>query len=177
MADLLKGRANDEVYSTFMKRFVQHSVGKRAWKAWLQEGSKGCPVTPTDEAFVLVVLENAWDVWINLFEQFGGVFRRQKRALSPEKRIRSNKKFKYTSVIMSDQESEEGEDPTSTSRYSRNMWTDQGLARFNKVYQEVKQDREDHKDWDKEWYEENKKVVKKNKKQAGKISVAPVNDM
>ena len=78
---------------------------------------------------------------------------------------------------MSDQESEEGEDPTSTSRYSRNMWTDQGLARFNKVYQEVKQDREDHKDWDKEWYEENKKVVKKNKKQAGKISVAPVNDM
>ena len=100
-----------------MKRFVQHSVGKRAWKAWLQEGSKGCPVTPTDEAFVLVVLENAWDVWINLFEQFGGVFRRQKRALlSPEKRIRSNKKFKYTSVIMSDQESEEGEDPTSTTK-------------------------------------------------------------
>lgn len=69
MADLLKGRENDDVYGTFMKRFVQHSVGKRAWKAWLQEGSKGCPVTPTDEAFVLVVLENAWDVWINLFEQ------------------------------------------------------------------------------------------------------------
>ena len=87
--------------------------------------------------------------------------------------------FKYTSVIMSDQESEEDEDPTSTSQYSRNMWTDQGLARFrfNELYQEVKQDREDHKDWDKEWYEENKKVVKKNKKPARKVSVSPVNDI
>ena len=94
--------------------------------------------TPTDEAFALLVLENIWDVWmeIPLEEYFAG---QRKRKENEKRKCRTGK---YT------------KDYKEATRFGG--WNDSGLQRMNDLVEIVKKDRAAHENFEEEYLKEQK---------------------
>ena len=74
MKELAEGRKNVEAYTAFFDHFVPCATKKTLWdrriaKAMSNSASKKCKnlCTISDEAFALLLLENSFDRWLDIF--------------------------------------------------------------------------------------------------------------
>ena len=65
-----KGRKNGGYYDLFLSTFVKQVVGITTWNEKLKnQNLKGNNLfTPSDEAFAMIVLDNNFEYWSEMFE-------------------------------------------------------------------------------------------------------------
>ena len=131
-----------QCFDTFLRMFVKPVVGAIAWnKRITQQDLKHDKLcTPSDEAFALLVLENNWERWVDIYQNNGYEIHMPKRmGASWKKAFYSNVKLRWTEgghVYKEHLESEE-----VRKRRSKG-WSTEGLHRFNKLYNRVIADRQ-----------------------------------
>ncbi len=147
-------RRNFETYKMVCDHLFPAIVGRM----WVKENIKDMPmsklITQSDEAFLLLVVENNRDRWEDMIE---------------------NKKA--TSKISTKWSRGQG-----TGAVKFNGWDEKGLARFNRNMKKVKKDREENgrafDQYYKNWVEQTVKTKKKeNKKEKHKNTVIVDNDL
>jgi len=134
LADFLKGRACPGAYKVTLERFVSCVVGHRLYKKRLT----ACPCrdeqlhTASDEAFMLLLLENGWDRWIDIYDNGHNKPReegsRKWRFVSAEPMLYTHGGIRFS------------EDDSRAS----NGWTNAGIQRYNELFRFVKEDRARH---------------------------------
>jgi hypothetical protein len=134
MEQLLEGRQNENVMKLF-KFFIPCVVGKKKFKATMSGQIKRdveiCTVS--DEAFALLLLENQYDRWTDIFtinqkmtmEVLGSSERRKRK-------WESDVSPKYT---------EGGINYSDNRKMSQKGWKESGIVRFNALCALVKEDR------------------------------------
>lgn len=103
--------------------------------------------TVSDEAFTLLLLENYYDRWMDIFMKFGA--EPPPNRGSKKKVFQSKVKPKYTrggnvysgEAYEGDTGSGEGGLPSMNNAGKGKGWTNAGITRFNVLFKEVKQDR------------------------------------
>ena len=134
--DFCKGRKKKVDYTTFLTYFVRSVVGPEIFRNRLQENEDICPpdavCTISDEAFALLLLENSYDRWLDIYTTCGGMPKQRRGDRS--RRIDSEIEPKYTKggIKYTD------EDKASKTK----GWTEEGITRYNKLFQSVKKDRQ-----------------------------------
>ena len=133
-------RAKASEYNEFMCRFVRPVVGANIWDRRCRTMStEGGMSTPSDEAIALLLLENNWDRWIDIYTRngFAPCNSGRKRSLVSDVLTlytHGGKKFsdaKLTELKNKKQKVGKG-------------WSREGVARYNELFQMVKNDREAH---------------------------------
>ena len=97
----------------------------------------------SDEAFALLLLENSFDRWVDLYKQYSGIAKQQRG--SKDRGFQSEVPPRYTS----------GGIKYETNEVSQSFkgWSDDGRLRFNALFDHVKQDRRDNRSFEVEWLE------------------------
>ena len=152
MSAFLKGRKQEKVYSVFFDRFVCCITGKTWFKSKIKEESSDQQeiCTASDEAFTLLLLENSYERWADIYKNTGG------RPI-PLRGIKncqwqSDVKTKYT---------DGGIQYSSTDTHDRvgKGWSTEGIKRFNELFEQVKQDQKEHPEFVKIFIENKKKQI------------------
>ena len=72
-----QGRKNKKTYKTFFSRFVPAVVGPELFRQRLQDAtgdtSADTLCTVSDEAFALLLVENSYDRWTDIYKKTGGI--------------------------------------------------------------------------------------------------------
>ena len=142
--DFLQGRQGEGFHLT-CDRFVPCVLGRSRYKKRMaaQPRKDDDLFTASDEAFIYLVLENAWDRWVDIH--------RQGRAQSAPRGSRVKKKWRWESDVAL-RYTEGGilfkEKP---SHQTSNGWTSEGINRYNELFRRVKKDREQHGEVFREW--------------------------
>ncbi len=138
MEDFLKGRSHVVAYTVFFDHFVPCALKKTEWERRIAisgthtESTDNFLSTVSDEAFALLLLENSYDRWFDLYtNNDGGVM--QQRGVK-ERRFESDVPPLYTrgGIKYQNYQSKLGE---------KKGWSDDGIIRFNELYEMVKRDR------------------------------------
>jgi len=150
MDEFLEGRNNEEAYTVFFDLFVPCATKKTSWdrrlaKAMIdQETSKRQSLcTISDEAFALLLLENSSARWLDIFANHKGPVM-QRRGVK-QRGFQSDVPTLYTRGGIK-------YDKTDKTQAVKG-WSDEGIARFNALFDQVKQDRANYPDFEKEWLE------------------------
>ena len=134
LESILELRSNAEVYEKFYKYMVPSIGRKTFWKDIVTSVKADQDVTTvSNEAFALLVLENNWERWIDLFNNS----RCQNPPVKGRKRISlSDKKPKYTrgGILYS----------SNSNRDDGKGWSNEGIERFNELFDLVRKDRKKH---------------------------------
>ena len=140
---ILEGRSNP-AYTVVYQRFLPCVVGKLLWHGRLRTATNDNELsTVSDEAFVLLCLENSWERWEDIYKTKGAdVFRRRG---SDRRDFISTVPTKYTAggVIY----------PDKKKRSSPRGWNEQGIQRYNSLHKQVKADRVQVPFYGKKWIE------------------------
>ena len=76
---LPEGRRNKQVYPIFFDRFLSSVVKKSVFEHQVRVATNDSTLcTVSDEAFALLLLENSWDRWLD-------IYRRQKGKVTPKR--------------------------------------------------------------------------------------------
>ena len=159
MDAFLVGRKNLEAYTVFFDHFVPCATKKTTWdrrlaKADNQPNSSMLQplCTVSDEAFALLLLENSFDRWLDLFANHKGPVM-QRRGLK-QRGFQSDVATMYTRGGIK-------YDRTDITQ-SVKGWSDAGISRFNELFDHVKEDREQNPDFERVWLEERKSAQAEN---------------
>ena len=128
----LELRNNKQAYTGFCDDILSNVVGRMAWDNQKHSQLVSEIASPTDEAWVLLLLENSWEVWMQMAKHSNYKI--------PENEER--KQPKYTKGT------------TSTGR--NEGWSKQAILQFNELCALVIQDRKENTTFDQE-YLKNKK--------------------
>lgn len=112
--DLLSLRYNEDVFEIFCDEFLRCVVGKLSWRDRVCSDYVSDFSTPSDEALALLILENSWDRWEQIYDMDGDY---RKATIST----------RWTS------------DSHQASPYAG--WNLEGRERFNELHQIVIRDR------------------------------------
>jgi len=135
-------RKDVEKYRWFYDNVLNHVVGRNLWKKNEKETDGSVMASVSDEALALLLLENGWEVW--QAECAGGG--------DEEEGQEGGGVLPDTKYTMCSRGCTSG-----TDRGKIKGWKDEGLERFNKLFQEVKADRKEHgRDFD-DMYKEGKR--------------------
>ena len=139
---LQQGRKDAKVYSVFFEQFMPCVTKKTVFQRQVLVATNDSTLcTVSDEAFALLLLENNYDRWVD-------IYRLQKGEVTP-KRGQKRREFesdvptKYTKGGIVYNQTEKKEDPKG--------WSSEGIKRFNELFDSVKQDRKAHKTFIKTW--------------------------
>ena len=163
LEEFLEGRKNFNAYAVFYRKFIPAIGRKTFWREQVLAATDDKGVaTRSNDAFALLVLENHWERWLDIFCISKGMVtstRGQKRCVSESKILP-----KYTRGGIS------FVDDSVKAKEGTKGWSNKGILRFNELYKMVSKDRKKHPDFIKKWLElekqnmsENKKRKKKNK--------------
>jgi hypothetical protein len=132
MKDFTEGRTNKAAYRVFYTQFVPAVVGPDLFQQRIQDDKSKDPCTASDEAFTLLLLENNYDRWLDIFNKTDGnpAQRRGHRTKFCESDIET----KYTSGGI--KFSNDKEAPKAKG------WSEEGIQRFNLLFKSVKDDRQ-----------------------------------
>jgi hypothetical protein len=146
----LEGRKNQEAYTVLFEQFVPCVTKKTVWdiglaQAQTKHGSSRlkslCSVS--DEAFALLLLENSFEQWLDLFSnhkapvmQQRGVRQREFQSDVPTVYTRGGIKYDKTSVTQ-----------------SVKGCSVEGIVHFNTLFDLVKRDRAENPDFERHWLE------------------------
>ena len=150
-------------------------MGKKSyWKQQIENAVTDQDVTTrSNEAFALLVLENQWERWLDIYIKNEGKMvskRGRKRSvcesLIPPKYTRGGITFKKQKRNEEENEAKTNEeDGTKTNEEvdakankldGMKGWTSEGILCFNELYDMVTKDRRKHKDFIKGWLEREK---------------------
>ena len=153
--EILLGRKNVECYSFFFDKFVSLIEKKTLFKEHLKtaKDDEGV-ISISSEAFALLILENHWDRWLDIYERSGGKI--MTRTGVKMKHYESSIQPKYTRGGLKNGK-------------ERNIgigkgWSLEGIYRYNILQQMVATDRQENQGlFIRAWLEE-KRAGKKNKK-------------
>ena len=127
-------------YNTILHCFVRLVVGAYEWTNHLKDKNldpeKLC--TPSDEAFTLLVLENSYICWLDIFEQNNHqVPGKQHHEDDRKKKVVSNVKLAFTagSIVYN-------KPPPKKMK----GWSKEGIARFNELHNMIVEDWKNHPD-------------------------------
>ena len=177
LKDFLNSRKQPEVHKLFLEKFVIHIVSKRLFKNRLERRLHNINelCTVSDETFCLLVLENAWDNWVDTHLLHGGKWQREPRPRKDNKRQRKKDKQPEPASDESDKDSDDasskkeekeseglkstvpkssvGFKHTSQANQEKGyfQWDDDALTRFDELYDMVKENRQKYVDVDRMW--------------------------
>lgn len=160
-----KLRNEPEVHMMFFDTFVRCIVGKHQYdqnvnRALQLSGGKKISDshfgTASDEAMALLVFENGYEVWQEVFEKSDGKIYPVPKNQEFPKEWMTTKTTKYTT-----KKDEEGK-PIDTNNKS---WSKEGIMRYNELLYIVIRDRMKNKQ---KWVHEFIELMKKDKKMKGK---------
>ena len=138
MKDFLQGRSHNEAYTVFFEHFVPCALKKTEWERRIAmagthiESTDDFLCTVSDEAFALLLLENSYDRWFDLYTSNPeGVM--QQRGIK-QRRFQSDVPTLYTrgGIKYHKYQIKEGE---------KKGWSNGGIIRFNELFEMVKRDR------------------------------------
>jgi len=148
--DFLEGRANEEACELFFERFVPCATKKTDWQRRIAVAMTDIDTrtsdlslcTISDEAFALLLLENSFDRWLDIFRKNKGEVTQQRglkvrKVVSDVAPIYTKGGIKY--------------DTPSAEHAAVKGWSDAGRSRFNKLYELVKQDRAKNSRFELDW--------------------------
>lgn len=171
--DFLELRKNEKAFETFVVNFLKPAYSAK-WKAKRREKTikKISDIaTISDEAFVMLTLENNWDRWIDINNK-------AKNDYSPTTRGKATKfdsdvMPKYTHINKKRTEDADGDDAPANWR----GWNNDGILRFNCLCNEVKEDRKKNSHIDKNILaetepEEKSRRQKKRRKMSSNVAKA-----
>ena len=132
--DFSIGRSSKNNYKIFFTRFVPAVVGPELFQQRLAEKTiDGVPTplcTVSDEAFALLLLENSYDRWTDLYNKTGEI-PLQRRGRQPRTCV-SNVAPKYT---------QGGIMYTTNFEKNKKGWSNDGIQRYNELFRFVQDDR------------------------------------
>ena len=148
LTEFLEGRKNQEAYTVFFEHFVPCVTKKTVWDIRLEKAetnNRQSRLTPlcsiSDEAFALLLLENSFKRWLDLFSnhkgpvmQQRGVKQREFQSDVPTMYTRGGIKYDKTSVTQ-----------------SVKGWSAEGIVRFNTLFDLVKCNRAENPDFERRW--------------------------
>jgi hypothetical protein len=136
MKEFLEGRKNSDAYSVFMERFLPCVTMKTSWDRRLATADPDCTknmkslCTVSDEAFALLLLENSYDRWLDIFTTNKGAVMQQRGVR--QRGFQSDTPTLYTSGGIK-------YDKADVTKAVKG-WSDMGIERFNCLFEQVKQD-------------------------------------
>jgi hypothetical protein len=153
MEHFLVGRIHVEAYTVFFEHFVPCALKKTEWERRIAmagthtESTDHFLSTVSDEAFALLLLENSYDRWFDLYKSNEGGVMRQRGV--KQRRFESDVPTLYTrgGIKYDKYQSKEGE---------KKGWSDEGITRFNQLFEMVKQDRIANSNFESGWLETRK---------------------
>jgi hypothetical protein len=138
MKDILEGRKNEEAYSAFFEHFLPCATKNTLWDRCIaktvsnlisKKDERLCTIS--DEAFALLLLENSYNRWLDLFlnnkgpvMQRHGVKQQGFQSNVPTLYTRGGIKYYKTDMTQ-----------------SVKGWSEEGIARFNALFDQVIADR------------------------------------
>ena len=133
--DLLQGRQNDKLYASFYTLVVSRVTGSYLWNNALNLNGFNELCTISDEAFALLLAENYYERWLDMFlknesNPYVLSFDKKKK----QRLLSSDVAPKYT--VGGCHYSNESVKPKG-----RKGWKNEGITRFNEIYEIVKNDR------------------------------------
>ena len=151
MDEFLEGRNNTEAYTVFFDLFVAYATKKTAWDRRLAQAQTNPERTTTclslctvsDEAFALLLLENSSAWWLDIFANHKGQVM-QRRGVK-QRAFQSDVPTMYTRGGIK-------YDKTNQTQAAKG-WSDEGITRFNELFDQVKQDRTRNPDFETDWLE------------------------
>ena len=167
MEEFLQLRSYANAYKVFFKYFVKCVTRKTLYENKLEVAKKDEDLcTISDEAFALLLLENNWDHWTDIYSKNSDALV-PKRGRSTE--LISNIATKYTKGGVKYGTGSDGSvankesSAESKSTENRKGWSTEGIRRFNSLYLKVKEDREKNKRWFTNFVEEARNECKDKK--------------
>ena len=164
MQDLLEGRKNVEAYSFFWDKFAPILEKKSTFMANLTSAKADKDLLCiASEAFGLLVLENQWDRWVDVYEKSGGrIFIRGNVKI---KEVKSDVQPKYTRGGLKNGSRRE----IGTGK----GWSAEGIVRFNQLLLMVHQDRENNPNFIDIWITKRKSELEMGEKKTEVSQVSP----
>jgi hypothetical protein len=141
----LEGRKNQEAYTVLFEQFVPCVTKKTVWdirlaQAQTKHGSSRlkslCSVS--DEAFALLLLEDSFERWLDLFSNHKGLVMQQ-RGVRQRKFLIRRTYGVYQGGIKYDK--------TSVTQLVKG-WSAEGIVQFNTLFDLVKRDRAENPDFE-----------------------------
>ena len=165
LKDLCELRENPEVFETFANHFLQPTFSKK-WNNKLKHSTKkiqfiGDILTVTDKAFVLLVLENNWERWIDINNQSNNHFQMSKQGRSKPTQSKTKTKCTHLNV------KETGTKIDNIEKENAEVWkgwNNAGISRHNDLCLLVKNNRSKCKDVDKATLEKMQSIVSSQKR-------------
>ena len=149
LKSIQEGRKNYKAYSFFFDKFVPLLEKKKSdFKGKLKTAKTDEDlITISSEAFGLLLLENHWDRWLDVYAKCGG-------RIGPK----GGTKLKDVDSIVQPKYTRGGlKNGSDKSIGVGKGWSVEGILRFNTLIQQVKNDREDHSDFVTKWLAERNK--------------------
>ena len=164
LKDFLKMRYQPESYSDFFKYFLPAVGRKSFWRHLIANGK--CDIdlaTVSNEAFALLVMENHWERWLDIYKKSNGDTHELKHKRKTKDK---NDKGQYTSSILPKytrsgiiyrNKRKSGDD-------SGKGWSAKGIERFNELFDMVMEDRKENPEFAVDWIAKEKRLWKRKKK-------------
>ena len=158
LEDFLQMRYHSNCYRLLFRYFVPVLLGKDVFHNGMKEAdlTEDNLLTHSDEAFILVTLDNNWNKWVNLFIKSKGYIA-VKKGMKESDVVNSKVQPKYTKPY---------EDVTlpNGKRFTRKTrgWTEEGMHAYCDLYTHIKQDREDFPGFFPNWLEKERRIKKEN---------------
>ena len=164
--DFCKGRKHKKIYTTFFTRFVPAVVGPELFRQRLQAANGDTAAdtvcTISDEAFALLLVENSYDRWADIYKKTGGI---------PKQR-RGDRTRQCNSDI-APQYTHGGIRYLLHETTKTKGWTTTGIQRYNELFRMVQIDRK-RTSFMKKFIEQQKATIYKKKKKESLVTVTAV---
>ena len=164
--DFCRECKHKKTYTTFFLRFVPAVVGPELFRQRLQDAkgdtSADTVCTISDEAFALLLVENSYDRWMDIYKKTGGI---------PKQR-RGDQTRQCDSDI-APQYTHGGIRYLLHQSTKTKGWTTTGIQRYNQLFQMVRTDRQ-HTGFMKKFIKERKTTSMKKQKKKDLVAVTAV---
>jgi len=174
----IKGREKNSHYELFLRTFVKPVVGINTWNEKLKkpDTTPNNLFSKSDEAFAMIVLDNNYEYWSELFIENGNSIpsSNRKRKMNESNNGKDlTKKPKYTDSYLFNKKSSSGKQGKG--------WSEDGINKFNQYCRQCFEDRSNFptlnknflkKEQERLFQKQNSKNVKKTKK----VAVMPDRD-
>ena len=149
----------------FIKRFVKPVVGVATFNNRIKVTRRPANTlfTKTDEAFALLMLENNWDRWIDIFKLSDNRIPSVKRHRDGEEKVSiSHIRPKYTDGGIS------YSDESASSSTKGRGWSEEGRAQFNVIVDMVNKSRRDHPNFPNDFVKKEREKINNDNQQKKK---------
>ena len=156
-------RQDKETHIVFIKHFVKPVVGVVEFNNWIKDMKRppDALFTRTDEAFALLMLENNWERWIDIFKLSDNRIPPVKRHRDGGEKVSiSQVKPLYTEGGIS-----YSDNSSSSSNTKGRGWSEKGRIRFNQIMEMVDKSRKDHPNFLKDFVIGERERIKTNSNQ------------